>query len=58
MINFIRPHPVRVIPTGRAQDSWGDPVSRLDEMSVAAEELARKRLDVEMSAGFTDGAGI
>jgi DMSO/TMAO reductase YedYZ molybdopterin-dependent catalytic subunit len=58
MINFVRPHPVRVISTGRAQDSWGDAVSRLDEMAHAAEELAHKRLDVEMDAGFTDGAGI
>jgi DMSO/TMAO reductase YedYZ molybdopterin-dependent catalytic subunit len=58
MINFTRPHPVRVVSRGRAQDSWGDAVSRLDEMSQAAEELSHKRLDVDMDYAFTDGAGI
>lgn len=39
---------VRVGSAGRAQDSWGDAVSRLDEMSQAAEELSHKRPDINM----------
>ena len=58
MINFARPHPVRVIPSGRAQDSWGDTVSRLDDMALEAVELSRKRLDIDMDSEFTDGGGI
>ncbi|PYV87478.1 MAG: sulfite oxidase [Acidobacteria bacterium] len=58
MINFFRPHPVRVIPSGRAQDSWGDRVSRLDEMVLEAEELSRKRLDIDLDSEFSDGGGI
>ena len=58
MINFTRPHAVHVVSEGRAQDSWGDATSRLDEMTRAVEELSHKRLDVDLDYGLTDGAGI
>jgi DMSO/TMAO reductase YedYZ molybdopterin-dependent catalytic subunit len=58
MINFTRPHTVRVVSEGKAQESWGDASSRRDEMARAVEELSHKRLDIDMDYGLTDGAGI
>ncbi len=58
VINFIRPQTVRVLPAGRAQDSWGDRTSRMDEMVHVAEELFRKRLDIDLDSEFMDGGGI
>ncbi|MEW5978597.1 MAG: sulfite oxidase [Acidobacteriota bacterium] len=58
MINFLRPHPVRVVTAGRAKESWGDPAARLGIMASQAQELARKRLDLEMDSEFIDGGGI
>jgi len=58
MINFSRPHPVRVMGTGRAEDVPGDAASRLQDLTSQAQELSLKRLDVEMEIGFIDGGGI
>ena len=58
MINFLRPHRIKIVGAGRATESWGDAVSRLDVMSHQAEEFAHKRLDIELNSEFTDGAGI
>lgn len=58
MINFRRPHHVRIVGAGRATESWGDAVSRLDVLSHQAKEFAHKRLDIELHSEFTDGGGI
>ena len=58
MINFLRPYHVKIVGAGRATESWGDAVSRLDVMSHQAEEFAHKRLDIELHSEFTDGGGI
>jgi hypothetical protein len=58
MINFLRPLHVTIVGAGRAAESWGDAVSRLDVMSHQAEAFAHKRLDIELHSEFTDGGGI
>ncbi|MCI0422281.1 MAG: sulfite oxidase [Acidobacteria bacterium] len=58
MINFLRPHPVRIVGAGKAAESWGDATAHLNVMAHQAEEFAHKRLDLEMDSEFTDGGGI
>ncbi|HEY2932445.1 MAG TPA: sulfite oxidase [Acidobacteriota bacterium] len=58
MINFSRPHMVRVTAKGRAEDAPGDAATRLQDLTSQAQELSLKRLDVEMDIGFIDGGGI
>lgn len=55
VINFVRPHPVRVVdgPLPGA----GEPQSLLYDMAYHAEKWTHRRLDVEME-GFADGGGI
>lgn len=57
-INFVRPHRVAIVGPGKATESWGDALSRLDVMSHQAQESAHKRLDVDLNSEFTDGGGI
>src|SRR5262249_36644652 len=54
-INFVRPHRIGIVGAGKATESWGDTLSRLDVMSHQAQESANKRLDVDLNSEFTDG---
>lgn len=58
VINFVRPHPVRVGTAGRTQDLPGDTDSLLRGLQRQAEAWSEGRLDVEMDDGFADGGGI
>lgn len=58
VINFLRPHPVRIAAVGHVEETPGDTAALLYDMAIQAEELSRRRLDVELEATFTDGAGI
>jgi DMSO/TMAO reductase YedYZ molybdopterin-dependent catalytic subunit len=58
VINFVRPHPVRVVGSGRAEDTWSDPASRSYTVARQAEEWSQQYLDLELDSEFTDGGGI
>jgi DMSO/TMAO reductase YedYZ molybdopterin-dependent catalytic subunit len=48
VIHFVHPQRVRVAVAGHAEEARGDAASLLAEMAREAEEMARRRLDVEM----------
>ncbi len=57
-INFVRQRPVRVVPRGRSEETWGDATSRRQELVLQAEVYAHQRLDIDMASEFMDGGGI
>ena len=58
VIQFLRPHTVRIVAAGHVDETAGDAASLLYDMAVQAEQRAHQRLDVEMEDEFADGAGI
>jgi DMSO/TMAO reductase YedYZ molybdopterin-dependent catalytic subunit len=58
VINFPRPHPVRIVAARRESETWSDAAALLYDMAQQAEELSHRRLDVEMEYEFADGGGI
>jgi DMSO/TMAO reductase YedYZ molybdopterin-dependent catalytic subunit/glyoxylase-like metal-dependent hydrolase (beta-lactamase superfamily II)/rhodanese-related sulfurtransferase len=52
LINFVRPHAVRIAAAGRSREARGDTASLLRDMTVQAEEMSRRRLDLEIEADF------
>jgi DMSO/TMAO reductase YedYZ molybdopterin-dependent catalytic subunit/glyoxylase-like metal-dependent hydrolase (beta-lactamase superfamily II)/rhodanese-related sulfurtransferase len=52
MINFVRPHSVRIAATGRSREAGGDTASLLHDMAVQVEEMSRRRLDIEIEGDF------
>jgi DMSO/TMAO reductase YedYZ molybdopterin-dependent catalytic subunit len=58
VINFLRPHPARIAVAGHVEETHADAATLLYDMAIQAEELAHRRLDVEMEDEFADGAGI